>query len=582
MDIPEGVSKSDFYVCVGAAKKLAELQSQYEEMDEKLVGEMRELIEKLEKRLERPSQEIEGLLAEYLEAVLLDALSSCKDYKKRSAVFPVEEMTKHVPDLQKLYKSDFNWTEDDVWNALEETWETARPCIPKSERDKIRRKAEKERQEKEQLAKEKEARSQTASRKNAGKDSDRAGGKDDPFSSLVAGQRLVKKVNGVEFAFRWCPPGKFTMGSPNNEAWHHNDEIQHEVTLTKGFWMLESEVTQSMWQVVMGNNPSRFKGPNRPVEQVNWGECQEFCRRLSSKLGAKFTLPTEAQWEYACRADSTGMYAGDLFSMGWCKDNAGGTTHPIGQKQPNAWGLYDMHGNVWEWCQDQKGGNTTVPLVDPVISTGSTNYIIRGGGWADFTQNCRSARRYEHPQDRRDGNGGFRIVQVPDGQKPLTPHMVEELMTNRNQFGENQPQFNGNQLGENQPSGGQFGRNKYSNGSQFGNQPNDDQFGGNQPSGGQFGKNKYSNRSGNTGSPRNQGLSSIRKDADVNDEEEDEDLDLDLDDVDDVNDKDMMDSYIEDDRKFNQPQSNSENSSSPEPKTNTRPTLHFRQFGRPK
>ncbi len=162
-----------------------------------------------------------------------------------------------------------------------------------------------------------------------------------------AGERKTVTVNGVEFAFRWCPAGTFMMGSPKDEKDRSSDETQHEVTLTKGFWMLETEVTQKQWKAITGDNPSNFKGDDLPVEEVSWNDCQEFCRKCSA-LGLPVQLPTESQWEYACRAGTTDAYAGNLDEMAWYYSNSGNKTHPVGTKKPNAWGLYDMHGNVWE------------------------------------------------------------------------------------------------------------------------------------------------------------------------------------------------------------------------------------------
>ena len=220
-------------------------------------------------------------------------------------------------------------------------------------------------------------------------------------SGKNAGKRAVKVINGVEFAFRWCPAGAFTMGSPKSEDGRDNDETQHKVTLTKGFWMLETEVTQKQWKAVMGSNPDcKFKGDNLPVENVSWTDCQEFCKKCA-QLGFPVQLPTEAQWEYACRAGTTGAYAGNLDEMAWYGyySNPKGTskeatTHPVGTKKPNAWGLYDMHGNVWEWCQDWYAKEyPSGSVTDPTGPSSGSYRVVRGGGWHSDARRCRSANR---------------------------------------------------------------------------------------------------------------------------------------------------------------------------------------------
>ena len=239
-----------------------------------------------------------------------------------------------------------------------------------------------------------------------------------------AGARMVKTVDGIEYAFRWCPAGEFLMGSPEDEPGRLDDETQHRVTLTRGFWMLETEVTQAMWQSVMGTSirqqrdkvdtswPLRGEGSDYPMYFVSWEECRSFCEKLSEKLGLTVSLPTEAQWEYACRAGTTGAYAGDLGEMGWYWDNSGGGTHPVGQKKPNAWGLYDMHGNVEEWCQDWYDYDyyTESPTSDPTGPSSGSCRVYRGGGWRNDAQYCRSARRSGVTPDSRYDGLGFRPV----------------------------------------------------------------------------------------------------------------------------------------------------------------------------
>ena len=220
--------------------------------------------------------------------------------------------------------------------------------------------------------------------------------------------KAIMLPGGAEMEMVWCPPGEFTMGSPRTEEGRGNNETQHRVTLTKGFWMAKTEVTQRQWKSVMGNNPSRFKGDDLPVENVIWKDCQEFCR----KAGLGLRLPTEAEWEYACRAGSTGPYAGTgkLEDMGWYADNSGSETHPVGRKSPNAWGLCDMHGNVWEWCADWYQKDFGIATVtDPTGPASGSFRVLRGGCWHSFARYCRSADRNDDDPASRDGrNGGFR------------------------------------------------------------------------------------------------------------------------------------------------------------------------------
>jgi hypothetical protein len=203
---------------------------------------------------------------------------------------------------------------------------------------------------------------------------------------------------GVKIRMCWIPPGGFGMGSPGGEQGRSDNETQHRVTITKGFWMAKTETTQAQWRTVMGNNPSSFKGDDLPVESVSWNDIAGpggFIEKAnqSGGVGGRFSLPTEAQWEYACRAGTTGAYAGDLDQMAWYQKNSGSKTHPVGSKKPNDWGLCDMHGNVWEWCADGYGAYPGGAITDPRGPASDTGQVIRGGGWRSAVDGCRAATR---------------------------------------------------------------------------------------------------------------------------------------------------------------------------------------------
>ncbi len=227
------------------------------------------------------------------------------------------------------------------------------------------------------------------------------------YTGPCHGDRKTLTLPGGEtMTMIYVAPGSFMMGSPSTEEGRSGDETQHHVTLTKGYWLGETEVTQAQWESVMGSNPSYFKGASRPVENVSWDDCQEFIAKVNREarrqLGGEARLPTEAEWEYACRAGSKGSYAGtgELNDMGWYDDNSESETHEVKGKKANAWGFYDMHGNVLEWCQDWE-------------STGLAGFefrVLRGGSWNDDAGSCRSALRFRLRPGYRLINYGFRLA----------------------------------------------------------------------------------------------------------------------------------------------------------------------------
>ncbi len=250
--------------------------------------------------------------------------------------------------------------------------------------------------------------------------------------------------NSVRQRLRWITPGRFVMGSPPEEEGRFDNEgPQRTVRIPHGFWLFDTPCTQALWEAVMGQNPSRFRSPTRPVEQVSWEDCQAFVQRLNSQLeGLELSLPSEAQWEYACRAGTTSAtYAGDLEILGenhallldgiaWYGGNCGvnyelaegfdistwpgkqydsktGGTHPVGRKSPNAWGLYDMLGNVWEWCMDQYSERPGAPA--------SADRVIRGGSWDGSARDVRAAYRNGLHPGARFGRIGFRCGELQAG-----------------------------------------------------------------------------------------------------------------------------------------------------------------------
>ena len=235
----------------------------------------------------------------------------------------------------------------------------------------------------------------------------------------------VKNLIGMEF--RLIPPGKFTVGSPQDEEWHRPDEILHGVTITKAFYMATTEVTQGQWKALMGENPSFFTGDDLPVETVTWEDAAKFCRKLSDKEGVQYRLPTEAEWEYACRAGTTTpFHTGETISTDQANYDgnhtyAAGrkgvfreTTTDVGSFAPNAWGLHDVHGNVWEWCADWYGEYSKGEASDPTGPANGDRRVFRGGCWVNFPAVCRSANRAKVAPVSWNFHLGFRVVRVLD------------------------------------------------------------------------------------------------------------------------------------------------------------------------
>lgn len=241
-------------------------------------------------------------------------------------------------------------------------------------------------------------------------------------AGTAAGEKRALTANGVTYVFAWCPPGEFTMGSPESEEGHTGSEKEHRVALTQGFWMLESEITVKMWDSVMGKGGRAVirekENPLSPASYVTGGAALEFCEKLSRLSGNEITLPTEAQWEYACRAGSNTPYAGagSLDDVCWYRENGRNRPHRGKRKAPNAWGLYDMLGNLDEWCRDgyDEAFYSHSPEADPCAPLAGRFRVRRGGNWCSYAEECRAASRAWHRF--ATGYTGFRIILVPEAE----------------------------------------------------------------------------------------------------------------------------------------------------------------------
>lgn len=247
---------------------------------------------------------------------------------------------------------------------------------------------------------------------------------------VVEKDRTDKKIsNSIGMEFVYIPPGSFLMGTSLDEPGRKSDEKQHLVILTNGFYMQTTEVTQGQWKAIMGIPPRYIRTctDNCPVERLSWDDAQEFIDKLNKFEGtSKYRLPTEAEWEYAARAGSKTAFAnGDisildcgydstLNKIGWyCGNSDSYPHHPVAQKNPNAWGLYDMHGSVWEWCIDWRGSYPLDSVTNPAGPSSGTERVLRGGGLADKARSCRSANRFSLRSDIRFDYIGFRLASSP-------------------------------------------------------------------------------------------------------------------------------------------------------------------------
>ncbi len=234
------------------------------------------------------------------------------------------------------------------------------------------------------------------------------------------------EIRGVRQVMRWIAPGRFWMGSPEHEPMRRSDETLHQVTLTRGLWLAETACTQALWQAVSGGNPADFRDdPENPVERVSWDDCQAFIRQANQHLSDDFRLrlPTEAEWEYACRAGTRTPFGfGEELTPELANYDANYPYHtgekgeyrqktlPVHQFQPNPWGLYQMHGNVWEWCADWYADYPAGAAVNPGGPEQGRSRVLRGGSWVDYGRSLRAAYRDRGAPDGRSHSFGLRLA----------------------------------------------------------------------------------------------------------------------------------------------------------------------------
>ena len=226
---------------------------------------------------------------------------------------------------------------------------------------------------------------------------------------------LTFTIDGVSFTMVYVPGGTFTMGATSEQGSDADNAAKrtHSVTLSS-YHIGQTEVTQALWKAVMGSNPSKFKGEGRPVENVSWNGCQTFISRLNAKTGMNFRLPTEAEWEYAARGGQSGgsKYAGsdNVNNVAWYGDNSGDCTHNVATKSPNSLGIYDMSGNVWEWCQDWYGEYSSSSVTNPIGPSSGNLRVYRGGGWYNDAWDCRVSIRHSYTPSDSMSHLGLRLA----------------------------------------------------------------------------------------------------------------------------------------------------------------------------
>ena len=264
--------------------------------------------------------------------------------------------------------------------------------------------------------KQKPATTQVAPKKHKSQSKPTKGGTVKRVATKASYSNGTLTVNGIKYNMVWVEGGTFRMGATSEQDGdaYDNEKPVHSVTLS-GYYIGKTEVTQALWKAVMGSNPSEFKGDNLPVENVSWYDCQEFIRKLNSLTDQNFRLPTEAEWEFACRGGNNSRgykYSGSNYidNVAWYAGNSGHKTHPVATKSPNELGIYDMTGNVWEWCADWYGDYSSGAQTNPKGPYGGSRRVNRGGSWAYNVRGCRSSFRFDYYPTDRSYNHGLRLA----------------------------------------------------------------------------------------------------------------------------------------------------------------------------
>lgn len=263
--------------------------------------------------------------------------------------------------------------------------------------------------------KQKPATTQVAPKKHKSQSKPTKGGTVKCVATKASYSNGTLTVNGIKYNMVWVDGGTFRMGATSEQGSEISDEKPvHSVTLS-GYYIGKTEVTQALWQAVMGSNPSYFEGDDLPVEQVSWDDCQEFIRKLNSLTGQNFRLPTEAEWEFACRGGNNSRgykYSGSNYidNVAWYDGNSGDKTHPVATKSPNELGIYDMSGNVWEWCADWYGDYSSGRQTNPKGPYDGSRRVDRGGSWYYYARICRSSIRYSYYPANRFNDLGLRLA----------------------------------------------------------------------------------------------------------------------------------------------------------------------------